>query len=70
MIRKRAGHRIGSPALVADGDHARADGLVSLGVVFSAGMVAIGVPLADPLIGLSIGLFILRITWRAWVTVR
>jgi cation diffusion facilitator family transporter len=70
VIRKRAGRRISSPALIADGDHARADGLVSLGVVLSAGMVALGAPLADPLIGLAIGLFILRLTWHAWRTVR
>lgn len=70
VIRKRTGHRIGSPALIADGDHARADGLVSLGVVLSALVVAAGWDLADPLIGIAISLFILRITWQAWVTVR
>ncbi len=70
VIRKRAGERIGSAALVADGDHARADGLVSLGVVLSAGAVAAGAPVADPVIGLAIALFIFRITWHAWRTVR
>jgi cation diffusion facilitator family transporter len=70
VIRKRAGRRIDSPALIADGDHARADGLVSLGVVLSAGVVAAGLEIADPIIGIAISLFILRITWHAWVTVR
>lgn len=70
VIRKRAGRRIESPALIADGDHARADGLVSLGVVLSAGVVAAGLEIADPIIGIAISLFILRITWRAWLTVR
>nr|MBA2385378.1 cation transporter [Actinomycetota bacterium] len=33
QVRLRAGRRLGSPALVADGNHARVDGFVSLGVV-------------------------------------
>lgn len=69
VVRKRAGERIDSPALIADGDHARADGLVSLGVVLSATVVALGIPIADPLIGLAIAAFILQLTWQAWRTV-
>ncbi len=69
-IRSRAGRRLGSPALVADGAHARADAYVSLAVVASAAMIAVGVPIADPLIGLAITLVILRITWSSWRTVR
>jgi cation diffusion facilitator family transporter len=69
-IRTRAGRRLDSPALVADGDHARADAYVSLAVVASAAAVAIGVPVADPLIGLAISVVILRITWASWRTVR
>jgi divalent metal cation (Fe/Co/Zn/Cd) transporter len=56
--------------LVADGDHAGADGFVSLGVVASAGAVALGADVVDPLIGLASTLVILRITWQAWRTVR
>lgn len=52
--RVRVGRRIGSAALVADGYHARADGLTSLGVVIGAAGVGLGWPLADPLIGLVI----------------
>jgi cation diffusion facilitator family transporter len=70
LVRLRAGHRLNSPALVADGYHARTDGFVSLGVVASAGLVALGVEIADPLIGLAITLVILRITWQSWETVR
>lgn len=70
VIRLRAGRRLDSPALVADGYHARTDGLVSLGVVLSAGAVALGANVADPLIGLAITLVILRITWQSWRTVR
>jgi cation diffusion facilitator family transporter len=69
-IRSRAGHRLDSPALIADGDHARADAYVSLAVVASAAVVALGLDIADPLIGLAITVVILRITWASWVTVR
>jgi cation diffusion facilitator family transporter len=69
-IRTRAGRRLHSPALIADGDHARADAYVSLAVVASAAVVAVGLDLADPLIGLAITLVILRITWHSWQTVR
>ena len=70
VIRLRAGHRLNSPALVADGYHARTDGFVSLGVVASAGLVALGAEVADPLIGLAITVVILRITLQSWQTIR
>jgi cation diffusion facilitator family transporter len=70
VVRLRAGRRLDSPALVADGYHARTDGLVSLGVVAGALLVALGLEVADPLIGLVISLVILRITWQSWRTVR
>jgi len=70
LVRLRAGRRLDSPALVADGYHARTDGFVSLGVVASALLVALGADIADPLIGLAITLVILRITWQSWQTVR
>jgi cation diffusion facilitator family transporter len=69
-IRLRAGRRLDSPALIADGHHARADAYVSLAVIASAAVVAIGIPIADPLIGLAITFVILRITWQSWRTVR
>jgi cation diffusion facilitator family transporter len=69
-IRSRAGRRLDSPALVADGAHARADAYVSLAVIASAGAVAIGLGIADPLIGLAITLVILKITWDSWRTIR
>jgi cation diffusion facilitator family transporter len=70
IIRGRAGRRLDSPALVADGAHARADAYVSLAVVASAAVVALGLEIADPLIGLAITVVILRITWHSWLTVR
>ena len=69
-VRMRAGRRLDSPALIADGNHAAADAYVSLAVIASAIVVAIGLPVADPLIGLAITFVILRITWQSWNTVR
>jgi len=69
QVRLRAGRRLSSPALIADGNHARTDGFVSLGVVASAALVAAGAPIGDPIIGLAITLVILKITWDSWRTV-
>ncbi len=57
--RIRVGRRIGSAALVADGLHARTDGFTSLAVVVGAAGVALGLPIADPLVGLAITVAIL-----------
>ena len=70
QIRTRAGRNLQSPALIADGNHARADAYVSLAVVASATVVALGFPIADPLIGLGITGVILKITLDSWRTVR
>jgi hypothetical protein len=64
------GRRLESPAPVADGNHGRADRFVSLGVVTSAALVALGAEIADPLIGLLITMVILKVTWDSWRTVR
>jgi cation diffusion facilitator family transporter len=70
QIRLRAGRRMNSPALVADGYHARTDGFVSLAVVASAVVVALGFELGDPIIGLAITVVILRITWQSMQTIK
>jgi len=70
VIRWRAGKRLDSPALIADGNHARADGIVSAGVVIGAGFIALGVPIADPVIGLLITGLILRSSWQSFLTIR
>ena len=70
QIRLRAGRRLGSAAMTADGNHARVDGFVSLGVVGSAIVVGLGANIADPIIGLVIIFVILKITWDSWNTVR
>ncbi|WP_433577903.1 cation diffusion facilitator family transporter [Nocardia brasiliensis] len=61
LYRIRVGRRIGSAALVADGLHARTDGFTSLAVLLGAGGVALGFPLADPIIGLLITVAILAV---------
>ncbi|WP_396652774.1 cation diffusion facilitator family transporter [Microbacterium sp. Marseille-Q6965] len=61
LYRIRVGRRIGSAALVADGVHARADGATSLAVVLGGLGVALGFPLADPIVGLLIAAFILAL---------
>jgi cation diffusion facilitator family transporter len=63
QFRIKIGKEIGSAALIADGYHARVDGLTSLAVLFGAVGVWLGYPLADPIIGLLITAAILRIVW-------
>ena len=65
LYRIRVGRSIGSAALVADGYHARTDGLTSLAVVAGALGVAAGYPLADPLVGLLITAVILVVLGQA-----
>ena len=69
QYRIRAGHRIGSAALVADGYHARTDGFTSLAVLLSAGGVWLGFPQADPLIGLAITVAIVLVLKDAGIQV-
>jgi cation diffusion facilitator family transporter len=65
LYRIRVGRQIGSAALVADGYHARTDGLTSLAVVAGALGVALGYPIADPLVGLLITVVILVVLKQA-----
>jgi cation diffusion facilitator family transporter len=70
QVRTRAGHRLDSPALIADGNHAHIDAYVSLAVIASAVAIAVGAPILDPLIGLGMTSVILRMTSESWRTVR
>jgi len=63
QFRIKVGKEIGSAALIADGYHARVDGLTSLAVLFGALGVWLGYPLADPIVGLLITAAIIRIVW-------
>ncbi|MEW6517648.1 MAG: cation diffusion facilitator family transporter [candidate division FCPU426 bacterium] len=69
LFRIKVGKEIGSAALVADGNHARVDGLTSLAVLGGVLGVWLGFPLADPIIGLLITLAILFIVWDSARTV-
>lgn len=68
ILQIRVGRRIGSAALVADGQHARTDGLTSLAVLGAAFGSWIGFPIVDPIIGFLIGITILFITKDAAVS--
>lgn len=63
MFRMRVGREIGSAALIADGHHARIDGLTSLGVLIGVAGVWLGYPQADALVGLAITIVIFKIAW-------
>ena len=65
VFRIRVGREINSAALIADGYHARTDGLTSLAVVLGAAGVWFGFPLADPIVGLIISATILGIVWQS-----
>ncbi len=65
VFRIRVGRLMNSAALIADGYHARTDGLTSLAVVVGAGGVWLGYPLADPIIGLFITIAIFGIVWQS-----
>jgi len=65
VFRIRVGREIESAALIADGYHARTDGLTSLAVVLGAAGVWMGFPLADPIIGLLITVAIFGIVWQS-----
>ena len=65
VFRIRVGRQMNSAALIADGYHARTDGLTSLAVVLGAFGVWLGYPLADPVVGLLITLTIAGIVWQS-----
>lgn len=65
IFRIKVGKEMGSAALIADGYHARTDGIASLAVLLSAIGVYLGYPLADPIIGIIMTLLILRIVWES-----
>lgn len=65
VFRIRVGREINSAALIADGYHARTDGLTSLAVVLGAVGVWLGFPLADPIVGLLITAGIFLIVWQS-----
>jgi cation diffusion facilitator family transporter len=69
MLQIRVGRKIGSAAMVADGLHARTDGLTSLAVLLAAAGSWFGYPLVDPIIGILIGIAIIFITWDAIKTI-
>jgi cation diffusion facilitator family transporter len=69
LLQIHTGRRIGSAAMIADGVHARTDGLTSLAVLPAALGSYLGYPIVDPLVGIVIGIAIVFIARDAVVTV-
>ncbi len=69
IYRIRAGRRIGSAALIAEGQHARADALTSLAVIVGVAGAWAGIPQLDAIIGLVIAAAILAVLYRSMKTV-
>ena len=65
MMQIRVGRQIGSDAMIADGQHARVDGLTSLAVLGAVFGSLVGLPILDPIIGIMIAIAIVGITWNA-----
>jgi cation diffusion facilitator family transporter len=65
QVKIRTGRRIGSPALVAEGQHSRVDGLASAAAVIGLGGVALGAGWADPVAGIVLGLVICRVGYTS-----
>ena len=65
LMQIRVGQRIGSDAMIADGQHARIDGLTSLAVLIAVFGTLIGLPILDPIVGIVIAFAIVGITWNA-----
>lgn len=69
LLQVRVGRKIGSEAMIADGLHARTDGLTSLAVLVAAVGVALGAPILDPIIGILIGIVIVFIARSAALSI-
>lgn len=69
ILQIRTGKQIGSAALIADGKHARIDGLTSLAVLVAVFGTLLGVPILDPIIGLVITATILVILKSASISI-
>ncbi|MCB0029762.1 MAG: cation transporter, partial [Anaerolineales bacterium] len=65
ILQIRVGKRIGSDAMIADGNHARVDGITSLAVFGAVFGSWIGLPILDPIIGVIIGVAIIGIAFQA-----
>jgi cation diffusion facilitator family transporter len=69
QLQIRVGRRINSAALIADGEHARIDGLTSLAVLIPAIGSFFGLVWLDPIVGLLIGITIVFIGRDAFLRI-
>ena len=65
----RAGRRLHSTSLIADGQHSRVDGLASLGALAGVAGASLGAPILDPVAGLVITVIIAVVAWETARTV-
>ena len=65
IMQIRVGKRIGSDAMIADGQHARVDGITSLAVLIAVGGAWLDIPIVDPIVGVLIGVAIIGIAYEA-----
>ncbi|MEO1442807.1 MAG: cation diffusion facilitator family transporter, partial [Chloroflexota bacterium] len=65
VMQINVGKQIGSDAMIADGQHARVDGLTSLAVLIAVFGTLVGLPILDPIVGIIIAVAIVGITWNA-----
>lgn len=57
---KRKGKELNSEFLTADSAHTKSDIYVSAGVIISLVLVKLGLPLADPIVGIIVGVLVAR----------
>ncbi|MEJ5997031.1 cation diffusion facilitator family transporter [Corynebacterium sp. H130] len=69
QYRIRAGRKVGSAALIAEGQHARTDALTSLAVIIGALGAMFGLPRLDALVGLFIGVMVVGVLMSSLRTV-
>lgn len=60
----RIGKKIKSPAIVADGEHQKTDIFSSIAILIGVVVSNMGYPILDPIIGLVIGLLIIRTAFK------
>jgi cation diffusion facilitator family transporter len=63
-LERRAGKRLGSEILVADASHTASDVLVTIGVIGGLIAVRLGFPIADPILGVVVAVFIIAAAVR------
>lgn len=64
FVERRAARRLGSEILAADARHTASDVMVTLGVIGGLVAVRLGYPIADPVLGMVVAVFIIIAAFR------